>query len=541
MLSGLQAGHAGAEAAPEVPRGARRLRVALALYAVVQVAHIIWQTRHFGVRGDELITLQWSTLPVEGVIRVTGEDIHPPLYYLVLHVALSPPVDPIVAGKLLSLVMTLALLRLVPVVAAEFGFARRVGEAGLVLTAMSPLLWQHGVTIRPYPMAAVLYVVCVVAALRVAATGSARARCALAGALVLIVYVNYLAALCALITVNLLYLSRRDRVVSGRNWMATQLAAVPFLLPLVPLALNQTRDAAGIATSTGIASSGLAGAAARFVYWFYGVVTGETLAQPFLLALLCGVLVLLVAHGVVGRSRMPAEARRALLACAAVALVAPVTYAVVASLVFRGELFTAGPARTLFAVPFVALALAQSLTSQMRVERPGKAAALAVALSVCWIAAGANEVLGRDYFHGTDSVPRAAIARLVREKAGTDGQVLVDAPFGNDIVHMLAREGISARMVSRDSSDAYRAQAEAVLARMPARLVLVRYNRDLTGGSSTWFLGRLSGAYPAFVPLASYAPTSGLVRWIDARAGRNDPSHQVTVYLGSKRAPAPAP
>lgn len=516
------------------------LRVVLPLYAVAQFVHILWTARYFGVRGDEQITLEWSLLPVGGVLEATGQDIHPPLFYLVLHFVLLSPLDVIVAGKLLALAMTVGLLCLTPVVARELGFGRRTQEAGLLLTAVSPLLWQYGIIIRPYTMAALLFVACVIAAMRTIRTRSRGARVALVTSLVLLVYVNYLAALCAFLAVNLLYLGWRDRsTTSPKAWVLTQAAGVLPLLPIIGLLLDQTAHAARIQTSAGVASSGVTGVAARLAYWCYGMMTGETLLQPFLLIPLLGAFGAVMISGIGARARLRADVRRALYASVAIALGILVTYVVVASLVFRGELFTAGPARTLMAVPFVSLVLAHVLREKIR-SAPRTGVAVAVVISLCWLSAEANEVLGRDYFRTTDAVPRAEIARAVREHAGPGSHVFVDAPFGTDIASMLEREGVSASVIWDRSRDAYRGHLDSVLRGEDTGGVLVRYDRDLTDGASTWFLDRLRSARPGLTESGSYGPTPALVRWLNARAGRSDPAYQVTVHTWPGAA-SPAP
>lgn len=502
--------------------------MAAALYTLVQTAHLLWTTRHFGVRGDELITLDWARLPLGQVVEVTGADIHPPLYFLVLHVALAAPLDEVVTGRLLALGMAAGFLCLVPAIGRALGFAPRVRGAAFVLTAMSPLLWQHAVTIRPYTMAALLFAVCVLAAVGATRSGGLRPRAALAAGLVLLVYTNYLSALCAVLVVNVLFLTEPRRM-DVRRWVGTQFACLPFLLPLVSLAVTQVRKASGISTSEGIASSGLTGMAARLAYWCYGMVTGETLLAPLPLAVLAAVLAVAAVHAARARRRVPAEEQRAVRGALTAAGVVVTAYVVTASLVFRGELFTAGPARTLAAVPFVTLALAHALVGVAR-TRPRTGAALVAAIGACWIWAAVNECAGHDYFKTTESVPRAEIARAVRDGAGPGRRVLVDAPFGNDIVYALRREGVAAENVWSPDPDSYRRREVALRPEERRGLVLVRYNRDLTGGGSTWFVRRLAVTVPGMTEAGSYGPTPSVVRWLGDLAGRQAPPYQVGVY-----------
>ena len=65
---------------------------------------------------DELFTMEFASRPVSELIRLTAADVHPPLYYILVRMAIltgtqiAPGVDPIAIAKITSVIPFLLLM-----------------------------------------------------------------------------------------------------------------------------------------------------------------------------------------------------------------------------------------------------------------------------------------------------------------------------------------------------------------------------------------------------------------------------------------------
>jgi len=141
----------------------------LALLALTLLALIlrVWSLGAFSVTHDEAYGLWIATrsLAPTGVLPAAARDVHPPLYYLLLHfwLALGPSKD--VWARLPSVLLGVAL------VPALYALGRRLWNvrAGLVaalLAALSPLAVAQAREARMYPLAVLLLTLAAYALLR---------------------------------------------------------------------------------------------------------------------------------------------------------------------------------------------------------------------------------------------------------------------------------------------------------------------------------------------------------------------------------------
>jgi uncharacterized membrane protein len=111
-----------------------------------------------GFWGDEAWTVLISRLPVDQIIRVTGEDFHPPFYYFLVHFWGGAFGFGEITIRLISIIFFL----LTPVVAFMLSkiffkkMSKRIGYVAVVL--LSPILFTYAFEARSYALLAFLTV-----------------------------------------------------------------------------------------------------------------------------------------------------------------------------------------------------------------------------------------------------------------------------------------------------------------------------------------------------------------------------------------------
>lgn len=109
-----------------------------------------------GFWGDESWTALISQLPIKEIIRVTGEDFHPPFYYLLTHffIKLFGPSEWI---RLVSVFFFLLTVVAVYLLVCKL-INKKVAIIGSILTLFSPILFTYAFEARSYALLACLSV-----------------------------------------------------------------------------------------------------------------------------------------------------------------------------------------------------------------------------------------------------------------------------------------------------------------------------------------------------------------------------------------------
>ena len=111
-----------------------------------------------GFWGDEAWTALISQLSISEIIRVTGEDFHPPFYYFLVHFWGGAFGFGEIAVRMISIIFFLA----TPLVAyhlSKFFFKRRSKQIGYaMLVLLSPILFTYAFEARSYALLAFLTV-----------------------------------------------------------------------------------------------------------------------------------------------------------------------------------------------------------------------------------------------------------------------------------------------------------------------------------------------------------------------------------------------
>ncbi len=197
---------------------------------------------------DEGVSLYLAGQTVPDLIRHTAADIHPPLYYLLLHFWTRLAGDSEFSAAFLSVIWGLLLVAFVYRVGMRLA-GRRAGLAAAALVALSPFNLWYSQEIRMYTLGALLGLAATwygsrcVAEARNGAPGSGLGACALyalaaATGLYTLYYFAFL-----LIALNLWVVWRILRRPTGRGawvrWLAAQIAVVVLYAPWLPIAVRQ--------------------------------------------------------------------------------------------------------------------------------------------------------------------------------------------------------------------------------------------------------------------------------------------------------------
>jgi len=191
---------------------------------------------------DEAYSVWLSRMPPAQIILFTARDVHPPLYYLLLHVWMYCWGDSVVAVRSLSAVIGVATVAMGMRIAHQFGCWRTSAMAGLLL-AVFPIGVYYSQETRMYALLGLLMLSALYAVLLWGR--QQRQRYLLAYSLLMVagLYTHYFAILCALSCWLYVLLARgqngRLLICSGPWWIYNLGIALAFL-PWLPTLIEQT-------------------------------------------------------------------------------------------------------------------------------------------------------------------------------------------------------------------------------------------------------------------------------------------------------------
>jgi len=146
-------------ARPRATRAPRRLPLDLAGLVVAIIVAIVARGLTIGTQSawlDEGSTMAVARHPLpELIFHVTHFDVHPPLYYMALHVWLNLVGVGVTQGRLLSLLCGVATVPALYALTQEL-FDRHTASGAALLLAVSPIASWYSNEIRMYAMAAFL-------------------------------------------------------------------------------------------------------------------------------------------------------------------------------------------------------------------------------------------------------------------------------------------------------------------------------------------------------------------------------------------------
>ncbi len=221
----------------------RRAIIPLAL-SLIALAVRLFRIAVPSIWWDEAYSAHLARLDVPAAIRITSGDIHPPLYYILLHYWGLLGGYREYSIRLLSTVFSVALVILVYFWAREM-FDERAGLWAMAVAALAPVQVLYSQEARMYTMLAFQYAALLYLLWRLATPRSSVPTwmwALLIGIEASLLYTHYFAAF-GLVFANLalaaFWLVGRMR---GRlmPWAAAQCATLLLFLPWLPIALRQT-------------------------------------------------------------------------------------------------------------------------------------------------------------------------------------------------------------------------------------------------------------------------------------------------------------
>lgn len=196
---------------------------------------------------DEAYSVWLARMPITRAIFFTAQDVHPPLYYLLLHAWISGFGDGVVAVRSFSVVLGVMTVAVGMLLAHRMASRRIAAMAGLLL-AMFPIAVYYSQEVRMYALLGLLMLSA--AYLLVSWAQRQYTRYLLGYSLLMIAgfYTHYFAALGALASWMYVLLARAPggrRLISMHQWWFFNLAIAVAYLPWLPTLYEQIHHNTG--------------------------------------------------------------------------------------------------------------------------------------------------------------------------------------------------------------------------------------------------------------------------------------------------------
>jgi hypothetical protein len=391
----------------------------LAAFLPLQALLYCWNLALLSPWGDEAGTLLTVRESLDSLIRFAAQDVHPPLYYLLLYYWQRIPlgIDWAIQARLLSVCFAL-----LGTVALDRLWGRRLEERArltlLALWTLSPCLLLYARMCRSYTLQALFAIVAAAMLSRVARKSTRRDAVLLALALLGALYTHYVAGIALIAAANLVLIYRRRWRPALAIDCAVAIAYLPWIWRLAASLASWSTNARSYALS----GSRILEVPVKFAYWSMSSVMGEAIPDVVLiLSALALPLVAVVTWQGVRRNPELGWLAAALAAIGFIGVARWVSYPFV-------------PARMLFVLPFFLLLVAQGAASSRRWSNLAVAAMLLLSLSGIWC-----------YFHKTGfrnkqyPLPIQQIAdRILRDSRAGNSAILVDSTNSDPIALLYA-------------------------------------------------------------------------------------------------------
>jgi len=229
-------------------RAARLCPLAALVCAVAAGAAVrLWRLTLPGLTSDEAFSWRLAGYPAREIVRRTAEDVHSPLFYLLLKAWLAVTGGSPVALRALSVLLGLLAVAVVYLLVREAGGGTGGALAGAFLIALHPLHVQQGRNARMYALGVLLAALTSLLLLRALREPPDAARAwrgwlAYGVAAALFVYAHYYALFTlAAQAVGALALARARRAGAVRGFALSAAVALALFAPWLPSFLAQAR------------------------------------------------------------------------------------------------------------------------------------------------------------------------------------------------------------------------------------------------------------------------------------------------------------
>jgi uncharacterized membrane protein len=413
--------------------------------------------------GDELFTLRAAALPIRAIISMVQNDIHPPLYYMLLHewVRLPLPWSGLAALRAFSAAATL----LATFLFDHFWLCRWKPVRryiALALFAFSPCLILYGRMARSYAMQTAIALLTISLLWRWLRDPRGGLRCALPAfaATTVLLYTHYLPGLAVLAGFVLVAWRRLGFGRVAMFGAATAVAYAPWAMTLT-MALQNWQRAEAFQSHYALSGNLITEQGLKIAFMLVSLTVGETFF-PLSLALVPVVLAL-AWRGYRLRAGGPSLA-------AFVSIAALVGYVGAT----RWVTWPFMAARLLWLLPFLTLALAVGVSRSRPLVRY-----VAVAVILVSFASSAVLYFRRDNFVNLCyAAPLREIASRLRSEASPADVVLIDGYNADaEVIRFYLGYAVPSFAIQAETA----AREEALAAPVPAVWV-VRNTRDVSPG-----------------------------------------------------------
>ena len=399
----------------------------LALCLPIQAALLFYNLALLPAWGDEVFTLAVVPQSLARIAAVLSRDIHPPLYYFLLHGWMGLPLPGVEIAR--ARAFSAVWLLLGTVIVYRLWVERRetpaAGRWFLVLWTLSPCLLLYGRMARSYSMQLALASIALYAGLRFLDEPRRRLRqVACAGAIAALLYTHYSpgAAVALAIVLAAVWRAVRRRDTGPVHGLAVVLALAGIVYAPCLLAL---RDAFTSWRSHedlySLAATRAGDQILKIAYWFGSFSFGETMPVPVVIAALA------VAPPVGWMLWRGLRSAQEWLPLAAVSAVIGFLGAT------RWVTYPFMPARMLFWFPFFLL-----LVIRGRERWPRAGAAACAAMAVMGLASFTSYYRKADFLNKGYAAPFDEMAALVNHDT-TPGALVAIESFNADAIPLRAR------------------------------------------------------------------------------------------------------
>lgn len=197
---------------------------------------------------DEAFSVWLARMPIDRAIYFTAQDVHPPLYYLLLHAWMTGFGDGVVAIRSLNVVLGVVTVAAGMLLAHRMASRRIAVMAGLLL-AMFPIAVYYSQEARMYGLLGLLMLSAAYMLLSWAQQQYSRYLLGYALLMIAGLYTHYFAALGALVGWVYVLFARApggQRLISMLRWWLCNLLIASAYLPWLPTLYGQVHENTGM-------------------------------------------------------------------------------------------------------------------------------------------------------------------------------------------------------------------------------------------------------------------------------------------------------
>jgi uncharacterized membrane protein len=418
------------------------------------------------VWADELFTLRTVAHPVDEIVPIVQRDIHPPLYFILLHgwTKLPLPWTGIAVLRAFSAVWALLATLLLDLLWTR-DWEPFEHWIALSLFAISPCLLLYGRMARSYTMQVALVVLALGLLRRwmrnprswFAAGGSA-------AAILCLLYTHYLPGVALLAGFALIGWRSVGEARAGTFLLATIAGYFPWILALSE-ALHRWRDVTNFSSTYTLTGNPVLEQVVKIGFGLVSLTIGESFfAVSLLLAPIMLVLAILGARN----AQFSRQLRLTLVVAAAVGYLG----------VARWVSYPFIPARLLWLLPFLTLAISMGIG---RLKRPLVQRAIVVAIALSYLSSCVLYFRRENYLNLGYVAPLPEIAAILN-RDGQPGDVILVDSYNTDFQALAMYLSGRTPMIALDRTTAAPARKAA---RSAGTIWVVRNTRDISPGGLT--------------------------------------------------------